>query len=152
MPANAGPPSLPMLGRPPPPGGRSRQNEPGRRRFLQQRVNHAEQLRHPLNFVDDQGALFRRTGNRFAQTFGAGAQATVQGRVKQVQVEGIRQAMPQPSGFARAARPEQEAALVWNLEKSTCKFHFASKSGNMNSTLHRAMASVKSAENQSASA
>ena len=67
------------------------------------------------------------------------------GAVKQIQIEGIRQATPQPSGFARATRPKQEAALARNLEKSTCKFHFASKSGKAVSTLHRAKTSVKSA-------
>ena len=74
------------------------------------------------------------------------------GAVKQIQIEGIRQATPQPSGFARATRPKQEAALARNLEKSTCKFHFASKSGKAVSTLHRAKTSVKSAGNQAASA
>ena len=54
----------------------------------------------------------------------------MQRRIEEVQIQGIGELVAQPSGLARSARAEQEAAPVWNVEKSTYEFHYGSQNGN----------------------
>ena len=86
--------------------------------LLQGRVDHAEQLRHPLDLVYHHGGA-GRTGQQFAQPLRASQQPAVQGGIEEVQIERIRLDVPQPSGLPGTARPEQETTMHGDLEEST---------------------------------
>ena len=81
-------------------------------------MDDGEQCRHALDFVDHHGSTLG-AGEQFAQPLRAGFQAALAGRIEQIDKWGIGQAMPQPSGFAGAARAEQEAGLFGDVEEST---------------------------------
>ena len=135
--AEHGPPAEQVHAAPPElPGARPREHEARRCRLLQDGVHDREQLRDPLDLVDDHGVPARRPRHQLPKALGAGAQAAMQGGVEQVQVQGVGQPPAQPGGFAGSARAEQEAAPVRDLEESTYKFHFASKNGKSVSRLH----------------
>ena len=112
---------------------RTRQDEARRRRFLQDGVNDREQFRYPLDLVDHHRRVPGRACEQIPKALGTGAQAALQRRFEQVQIQGIGEPVAQPGGFAGSARAEQEAALVRNLEKSTYEFHIGSQNGNWNS-------------------
>ena len=109
---------------------RTGEDEAWRRRLLQNGVNDGEKLGDPLYLVDHHGRLPRRTREKIPKTLGASAQTAMQRRIEEVQIQGIGKLVAQPSGLARSARAEQEAAPVWNVENSTYKFHYESQNGN----------------------
>ena len=81
-------------------------------------MDDGEQCRHALDFVDHHGSGLCAS-EQLPQPLRAGFQAPVAGGVQQIDEQGIGQAMPQPSGFAGAARTEQEAGLFGDVEEST---------------------------------
>ena len=111
----ARPPSKSTPPRPELSRARTRQDELRRRRFLQDGVNDREQFGDPLDLVDHHRRLPGRACQQFPKALGTGAQAAMQRRFEQVQIQGIGEPVTQPCGFAGSARTEQEAALVRNL-------------------------------------
>ena len=81
-------------------------------------MDDGEQFRHALDFVDHHGSGLG-AGEQLAQPLRAGFQAAVAGGVQQIDEQGVRQSVPQPSGFAGAPGAEQEAGLFRDLEEST---------------------------------
>ena len=112
---------------------RTRQDEALRRRFLQDGVDNREEFGDPLDLVDHHRRHPGRACEQFPKALGTGAQAAMQCRFEQVQIQGIGESVAQPCGFAGSARAEQEAAPVRNLKKSTYEFHYGPQNGNWNS-------------------
>ena len=109
---------------------RTRQDEARWREPFQDGVDNRKELGDSLYLVDHHGRFLGRACEQLPKTLGASAQTAMQRRIEQVQIQGIGEPVVQPSGLAGSARAEQEAALVWNVEKSTYEFHYGSKNGN----------------------
>lgn len=105
------------------------QHEAGRRRLLQQGMDHREQLRRTLYLVDDHRGLVERTRKPFPKALGTGVHAAMRLRVQQIDVQGVGKPVTQPRGLAGPAGAEQKATPVRYLKESTYQFHFVSKSG-----------------------
>jgi hypothetical protein len=83
-------------------------------------VDDVQQLRHPLDLVQDHGVTPRVAANEVEQPLGPGGQLTLKVRTQQIQVEGLGQGLVKPRGLARAARSEEEEALRGRLEEARC--------------------------------
>jgi hypothetical protein len=101
--------------------------------FLDQGVDHAEQLRDALHLIDHHVDRVRRTslsaGDQLGQSLGMGFEPAMYRWLQQIDEERIGENMTQPGGFAGATRTEEEEALPGKGEKSAKYVHFGAQFG-----------------------
>jgi hypothetical protein len=100
-------------------------------------MHHAQQLRHPLDFVHDNGPVPGGSFGDLSQALRASLQLPVNFGFQQVYENGIRQLMAQPGGLPGAPKAEKKKTFLWQAEKSTSELHFAPHFGIIVSIISR---------------
>jgi hypothetical protein len=111
-------------------GARAGEDEPPTVARLEDLVDDAQELRDPLHLVENDGIAIGRAPDEVPQALRPRGEFALQLGTEKVEVESIPKDVLQPRRLSRAARTEEEEALLRRSEKARRYFRNGSQNGN----------------------